>query len=322
MAARYAITEPLGRGKRAFRGVATSSDGRTRDVVIKRALPNLTKNQKFVAMFLDELRESVPLRHANVVETVDIAKTPDGAYFIVTEYVDGTDLKTFVARRKDIARHQALHVLIECCRGLAHAHALDVVHRDVSPRGILLGTKGEVKVVDFGLAKANTQLESSDAGIVKGRFSYLSPEAASSLELDHRMDVFAAGIVLWELLAGRPLFVGETDYQTVMLVRDAHVPAIEALDPALDAIVRKALARDAAARFRSATAFGDALAEYAASRGIERAPSETAKLVRDVKFEVDCERSATSTDPGILARLQDDVRRMVSILDDSDRPDI
>jgi serine/threonine-protein kinase len=288
--------------------------------VIKRVLPNLTKNQKFVAMFLDELRSSVPLRHTNVVEVVDIAKTPDDAYFIVTDCVDGTDLRTLVTRRKDIASQHALHVMIECCKGLAHAHALNVVHRDVSPRAILLGTRGEVKLVDFGLAKANTQIESSDPGVVKGNFGYLSPEAASGLEIDHRTDVFAAGIVLWELLAKRRLFLGETDYQTVMMVREAHVPAIEALDPALDTIVRKALARDAEARFQSATAFGDALAEYAVSRRIELAASETAKLVQDVKFEVDYERSAKATDHGILAHVQDDVRRMVSILDDSDTP--
>jgi eukaryotic-like serine/threonine-protein kinase len=320
MGARYTVTEQLGRGSGAFRGVAESRDGRKRDIAIKQVVPNLTKNQKLVAMFLGELRASVSLRHANVVEVVDVAKTPEDAYFIVTEYVDGADLKTIVARRKEIASQHVLHVLIECCKGLAHAHAHDVGHRDVTPRAILLGTRGEVMLEDFGLAKANTQIESSDPGVVKGKFSYLSPEAASGLEIDHRMDIFAAGIVLWELLAGRRLFVGETDYQTVTLVREARVPAIEAIDPALDAIVRKALARDAAARFQSATAFGDALGEYAVSRGIKLAPSETAKLVRDVKLEVDYERSAKATDPAILARAQDDVRRMVSILDDSDRP--
>jgi serine/threonine-protein kinase len=178
-----------------------------------------------------------------------------------------------------------------------------------------MGTNGEVKLVDFGLAKANSQIESSDPGAAKEVFSYLSPEAASGREVDHRVDIFAAGIVLWELLAGRRLFVGPTDYQTVELIRAARIPAIDDLDPALDAIVRKALAHDFAARFQSAAELGAALAQYAVSRGIELARAETAKLVRDVKFEVDYDRSAKPIDRAALMRVQDSANRMVSILE-------
>jgi serine/threonine protein kinase len=324
MSARYAVTEPLGRGARVFRGTAVSTEGRKRDIAIMRVPPNLTTNQKFVDMFLAELRPSLSLRHTNVVELVDIAKTPEDAYFIVTEYVDGCDLKAFVARQKRVAIPHVLHILIECCKGLAHAHSLDVLHRDVSPRTVLLGTRGDVKLAEFGLAfglaKSSFQTESTDPGVVKGRFSYLSPEAASGPEVDHRSDVFAVGIMLWELLAGRRLFLGDNDYQTVMLVRDAHVPAIQDLDPTLDGIVRKALARDPATRFQSATAFGDALVQYASSREINPAPSETAKLVRDVQFGVEYERSANVTNVETLARVQDEVSRMVSIVGNDDRP--
>jgi serine/threonine-protein kinase len=178
-----------------------------------------------------------------------------------------------------------------------------------------------VKLVDFGLAKANAQIESSDPGIVKGKFSYLSPEAACGLDVDHRADVFAAGIVLWELVAGRRLFLGETDYQTVELVRDARVPAVEDLDPALETIVRRALARDVGARFQSARDFGDALAQYASSREIKLAPAEIGKMVGDVKFEIDYERSAKPIDQERLIRVQAEVAEMISILDDTDRPD-
>jgi serine/threonine-protein kinase len=284
--------------------------------VIARAAASLPGNQPFAALLLDDLRASVSLHHPNIVELVDIARTPEDAYFVVTEYVDGCDLQTLVARTKRIAPAHVLHVVVECCKGLAHAHARDVIHREVSPRAVLLGTRGEVKLVDFGLAKANAQIESSDPGIVKGKFSYLSPEAASGREVDHRVDVFAAGIVLWELLAGRRLFLGQTDYQTVELVRDARVPAIDDLDPALDAIVRKALARDVDARFHRATDLGDALARYAVTRDIELAASETAKVIRDVKFQVDYERSAKRMDHGSLADIQESVSRMVSILDE------
>jgi len=201
MGARYRITEPLGRGTRVFRGIAESSDGRTRDVAIARVVPSLPNNQKFAAMILDDVRAAASLHHANVVDLVDVGRTPEGAYFVVTEYVEGCDLKTFVSRRKRVALPHVLHVVVECCKGLAYAHSLDVIHRDVSPRALLLGTKGEVKLMDFGLAKANVQIESSDPSILKGKFSYLSPEAASGLEVDHRADVFAVGIFLWELVA-------------------------------------------------------------------------------------------------------------------------
>src|SRR5438876_7591123 len=124
MSARYTITESLGRGR--FRGMAESRDGFKRDVTIMRVLSNLTKNQKFVSMFLGELSSSRLLKHDNIVELLDIAKTPEDAYFVVTEYVEGCDLKTLVARRKRIAIQHVLHVMIECCKALAYAQSLDI----------------------------------------------------------------------------------------------------------------------------------------------------------------------------------------------------
>jgi serine/threonine-protein kinase len=315
MRARYRITAPLGRGKRVFRGVAELSGGRARDVAIMRVVPSLTKNQKFVAMLLDDMRSSLSLHHSNIVEVVDIARTLEDEYFVVTEYVDGCDLETIVSRRKRIELAHALHIIVESCRGLAHAHSFGAVHRDLSPRVVLLGTNGEVKLLDFGLAKANSQIESSDPGLVKGKFSYLSPEAASGVDVDHRADVFAAGIVLWELVAGRRLFLGPTDYQTVELIRAARVPAIEDVDPALDSIIRKALARDVVARFATAAELGNALDRYSASRDMKPARDEAAKLVSDVKFKVDAERS-NAFDHANLARVQESVNRMVSIIGD------
>src|SRR6266513_2654846 len=191
MRERYTITERLDHGGMAevFRGVSESMEGVKKSVAIKRILPNLTKNQKFISMFLDEARLSLFLQHANIVQVFDISRTPDNAYFLVMEYVDGCNLKSLI------------------------------VHRDISPPNILLSKNGEIKLVDFGLAKANSQIESTDPGVVKGKFSYLSPEAASGLEVDSRADVFAVGIILWELFTGRRLFYGDTDYQTVELVR-------------------------------------------------------------------------------------------------------
>ena len=122
-----------------------------------------------------------------------------------------------------------------------------------------------MKLVDFGLAKANSQIESTDPGVVKGKFSYLSPEAASGLPVDHRADVFAVGIILWELFTGKRLFYGDTDYQTVELVRQAKVPPLAPLNPEIDAeleqVVRKALASDPDDRYQNAADLGDALAQ-------------------------------------------------------------
>ncbi|HUQ02993.1 MAG TPA: serine/threonine-protein kinase, partial [Kofleriaceae bacterium] len=220
---RYTITERLDAGGMAevFRGVAESMEGFKKAVAIKRVLPNLTKNQKFVSMFLDEARLSLFLQHANIVQVFDISKTPDNAYFLVMEYVDGCNLKALIERQKQKTKRievaHTIYLMMECCKALQYAHSLDhpetnpplgIVHRDISPPTILLSQNGEIKLVDFGLAKANSQIESTDPGVVKGKFSYLSPEAASGLPVDHRADVFAVGIILWELFTGRRLFYG------------------------------------------------------------------------------------------------------------------
>src|SRR5205823_1423360 len=198
-----------------FRGVAESMEGFKKSVAIKRILPNLTKNQKFVQMFLDEARLSLFLQHANIVQVFDISRTPDNAYFLVMEYVDGCNLKALIERQKQknkrIEVAHAIYMMMECCKALNYAHFLEhtdtgeplnIVHRDISPPNVLMSKNGEVKIVDFGLAKASSQIEATDPGVVKGKFSYLSPEAASGLPVDHRADVFAVGIILWELFTG------------------------------------------------------------------------------------------------------------------------
>src|SRR5262249_25066947 len=234
---RYRITERLDAGGMAevFRGVAESIQGFRKNVAIKRILPNLTKNKRFIAMFLDEARLSLHLQHANVVHVFDIG-VADGTYFIVMEYVDGANLKTVGESLKRQGRRMpvshTLYIMMEVCKGLGDAHGLadengrplGIVHRDISPPNILISKMGEVKLVDFGLAKAASQVEDTEPGVVKGKFSYLSPEAASGRDVDHRADIFAVGILLYELLTGKRLFFGETGYQTVELGRQGRRP--------------------------------------------------------------------------------------------------
>ena len=295
---RYRITERVAAGGMAevFRGVAESMQGFRKNIAIKRILPNLTKNKKFVAMFLDEARLSLSLQHANIVQVFDIGHSED-TYFIVMEYVDGIDLKALTEWRRRIGRRipiaHTLYIVMEICKGLSYAHEmlspetgrpLGIVHRDISPPNVLISKQGEVKVVDFGLAKATSQIETTDPGVVKGKMSYLSPEAARGEEVDSRADIFAVGILLYEMLTGKRLFYGETDYQTVELVRNAKIPPLRPqnpqVEPELEDVVRKALARRAEDRYVSTTDLQDALAHYSYSRGLKVISRDIAELVR------------------------------------------
>ena len=228
----------------------------------------------------------------------DIGHSED-TYFIVMEYVDGVDLKALLDWRRRIGRRipiaPRLYIIMEICKGLAYAHELPnpetgaplgIVHRDISPPNVLISKQGEVKVVDFGLAKATSQVEITDPGVVKGKMSYLSPEAARGEEVDARADIFAVGILLYEMLTGKRLFYGETDYQTVELVRNAKIPPIKPqnpqVEPELEDIVRKALAKRKEDRYQNATDLQDALAQYSYSRGLKVIARDIAELVRAV----------------------------------------
>jgi eukaryotic-like serine/threonine-protein kinase len=331
---RYTITERLDHGGMAevFRGVAESMEGFKKSVAIKRILPNLTKNQKFVSMFLDEARLSLFLQHANIVQVFDISRTPDNAYFLVMEFVDGCNLKSLIERQKQknkrIDAAATIYIMMECCKALNYAHFLEhpetneplgIVHRDISPPNILISKNGEVKLVDFGLAKANSQIESTDEGVVKGKFSYLSPEAASGAAVDHRADVFAVGIILWEMLTGRRLFLGDTDYQTVEQVRQARVPSIAAInaeiEPELEAVVRKALAKDVEDRYQSANDLGDALAQYLFSRRMKVTARDIAAIVKDTQLEMMRKRSSEPKESVIDKLINDEMNKMTSLVD-------
>jgi serine/threonine-protein kinase len=302
---RYTITERVDQGGMAevFRGVAEGIKGFKKNVAIKRILPNLTKNKKFISMFLDEARLSLHLQHANIVHVFDIGVAND-SYFIVMEYVDGLNLKGLIEHEKKRGRRMkvshTLWLMAEVCKGLSYAHEavdpedntpLGIVHRDISPPNILISKQAEVKLVDFGLAKATSQIEITDPGVVKGKFSYLSPEAASGVEVDHRADIFAVGILLWEMLAARRLFYGESDYQTVELVRQARVPSLRAVNPEVDAdleaVVMKALARDPRDRYQLAGDLQEALAQYLFAHGLKVTNQDLRTLVLEAVADRD-----------------------------------
>jgi serine/threonine-protein kinase len=276
---RYRVIEKLASGGMAevFRAESAGLEGFKKQVAIKRVLPHLSEKKKFISMFLDEARLSAHLSHSNCVQVFDIG-VGDNAYFIVMEYVDGADLKavleTLKKQGRELPVEEAVFIAIKICEGLCYAHELmdsegrpfGVVHRDVSPPNVLMTKHGEIKIVDFGLAKASSQLEKSEPGIIKGKFSYLSPEAALGKEVDHRTDIFAVGIILWEMLAGRRLFLGDTDFATVKLVQQAVVlPVSKAnakVPPDLERIVNRSLTRDPAQRYQSARELAISLNDF------------------------------------------------------------
>jgi serine/threonine protein kinase len=294
---RYQILDRIDAGGMAevFKAKSISMQGFERLVAIKRIHPNLVENDKFLNMFLDEAKLSLSLNHANIVQVFDIGRSAE-TYFIVMEYVDGINLKalidTLLQRDLRIPVAQAAYILNEVCKGLAHAHQkrdldgnhLGIVHRDVSPPNVLVSTEGEVKLTDFGLAKGVFQAELTDPGVVKGKFGYLSPEAAHAHEVDIQTDVFACGIVLWEVLTGRRLFQGKSDLKTLELVRKADVVPPSTYNPDvpadLDHIVLKALAREKKDRYLSAQALGSDLHGFLFKHALQVSAYDIATLVR------------------------------------------
>ncbi|MCB9557032.1 MAG: serine/threonine protein kinase [Deltaproteobacteria bacterium] len=313
-----------------YRAEAELMQGMKKKVAIKRILPHLTKNQKFVSMFLDEARLSLYLDHANIVHVFDIGRSGN-TYFIVMEYVDGINLRnlseSLKRQNRGLKLEQCVFVAMEVCKGLGYAHdmrnpdddrPLGIVHRDVSPPNILLSRNGEVKLADFGLAKAASQLEQTDPGVVKGKFSYLSPEAASGIEVDYRADIFACGIVLFEMITGRRLFYGETDYQTVELVRQAKIPPLRELAPEvpeqLEQIVERSLSRDPDQRYQHAYEMQDALAQLLFTRGLKVTSRDLAHVVRRCLDERQMTAPPIAGTPGVINHLiQDEVRKFTSL---------
>jgi len=299
---RYRVIEKIASGGMAevFRAESAGLEGFKKTVAIKRVLPHLSEKKQFIGMFLDEARLSAHLSHSNCVQVFDIG-VGDNTYFIVMEYVDGADLKGVIEHQKRLGRRipveEACLICVRICEGLAYAHDardpkgnhLHIVHRDMSPPNVLITRHGEVKIVDFGLAKANSQLEKSEPGIIKGKFSYLSPEAALGRPVDARTDIFAVGIILWELLAGRRLFMGDSDLETVRLVQSVTVPPIRQLNPKvtpeIERVIARALTQDPNDRYQTARQFGEDLNNMLFH--LDRAVSsfDIAKLVEPVAAE-------------------------------------
>ncbi|HEX3763285.1 MAG TPA: serine/threonine-protein kinase [Kofleriaceae bacterium] len=255
---RYELLDRIGVGGMAeiFRGKAVAAGGFEKPVAIKRILPHLSQDKRFVELLIAEAKVLSLLKHRNIVQIYDVGLGDDGQYFLVMEYVDGKDLgavqRGLEARRRRIPFDLALHVGAEICEALEHAHSarapdgkpMSLVHRDVSPSNVLLSRAGEVKLTDFGIAKRAEQ-ESTGHGAVRGKFAYISPEQARNEHIEPRSDVFSVGILLWELVTSRRLFSGLSDMEALRAVREAQVPRPREFDaklsPDIDALIMAAL---------------------------------------------------------------------------------
>ncbi len=273
---RYELYDSIASG-----GMATIHLGRllgevgfARVVAIKRLHPHLASDPEFAAMLLDEARLAAGISHPNVVSTIDVV-TADGEIFLVMDYIEGDSLShlvRFTRKAKALVEPAIVSsVMSGALYGLHAAHiatdergtSLNIVHRDFSPQNILIGTDGVPRVLDFGVAKAARRIAQTEAGRTKGKFSYMAPEQVRMGELDHRADIFSAGICTWEALTGRVLFGTEDPGRTIAKVIECEVPAPSTLapgiDPSVDAIVLRALAKNPDQRFQTAREMAIAL---------------------------------------------------------------
>ncbi len=279
---KYTLIRKLATGGMAelFLAIQRSVAGFEKLIVIKRILPSMTQDRSFIDMLLHEARIAATLSHPNIVQIFDVGHV-DGAYFIAMEHVHGEDLRSIVRqmKKKGVAEFPLEHtisIVSGICAGLAYAHEkrdldgtpLNIVHRDISPQNVVVTFTGDIKVVDFGIAKSDAKLmEDTKSGKLKGKVPYMSPEQARGEQVDWRSDIFAVGTMLFELTTGKRLFKCASEYETLKLICDRDYPFPSMVragyPPELELIVMKALAKDRNARFQSAREMQGALEEFA-----------------------------------------------------------
>ncbi len=288
---------------------ALGPEGFAKDVVIKRVRPHLATDPVFVDMFVAEARLASRLNHRNIIHIFDFDRHED-TYYLAMEFVRGASLWELRRRCREkcvaIPPVLAAHIGAEVAHGLAYAHRLtdggqplNLVHRDVTPHNILLSFEGTVKLTDFGIARANNSVTAP--GVLKGKYAYMSPEQARGEQVDSRTDLFALGVVLWEMLTGGRLFEGDSDLAILRAVQRSEIAPPARLNPdvpeALDAAVMRALQRDAGRRYQSATELARDLAQVVLQNARSFADTDVGAFLRRVVGEPDGDPVFTSKPP-------------------------
>jgi len=272
-------------------------EGFQKTVAIKRILPHLTDNDEFVTMFVDEAKLAAQLNHNNIIHIYDLGKI-DRSYYIAMEYIEGRDLRSLM---KECREHEttlpiplALHITTLLASALDYAHRkrdfenrdLGLVHRDVSPQNVLISNDGDVKLCDFGIAKAASKASHTRAGALKGKLQYMSPEQAWGKDIDHRSDIFSLGLVLYEMLTGRKLFAGDSELSILEQVRNPKIQPPSEINPEVTAdveqIVMKALGTDREERYQSARDMQKELEKVMRKHGWAPDSADLAQFMKDL----------------------------------------
>ncbi len=264
---KYLLLEKLATGGMAqlYKGKMIGVEGFEKLVAIKQILPHLVEEKEFISSFIDEAKLAAMLHHQNIVQIYDFGNM-EGTYYIAMEYLQGRDLRMIVSKAKEknkpLHLEQILFIMSNICSGLDYAHKmrdfegkpLNIIHRDISPQNIMITYEGEVKILDFGIAKAATQRTLTQMGMIKGKVAYMSPEQAAGKVIDSRSDIFSAGILFYELITGRRMFTGET-MQILANVRDAEFEPVAAiinnLPPGIYKILNRVLAKEPDQRYQT-----------------------------------------------------------------------
>ncbi len=303
---KYFLLDLVAQGGMAeiYRARMATPDGGARLVAIKRILANYSKNPEFVKMFKGEIKTTSSFTHPNIVQIYDYGEE-ENQLFLSMELVDGKNLRQFISRIADLKTsfpvEMILYIMEQAAAALAYAHQfkdrftgknLNIVHRDISPQNILISYDGAVKLIDFGIAKAvneaSAHIEETKAGVIKGKPSYLSPEQVEGETLDGRSDVFALGIVLWELLVGKRLFVSENDYAVLKLIENCthyvKPPSMynSKIPTELDALVLKCLQKNKDQRYLNAEEMQRAIHRFLYQFAPDFAPSDVAYYVKEL----------------------------------------
>jgi len=278
---KYTLLRKLAQGGMAelFLAIQRSVAGFEKLIVIKRILPAVSQDTAFIEMLLHEARIAATLSHPNICQTFDVGQA-EGSFFIAMEHVHGEDLRSIVRqmKKRDVAEfpvEHAIAIILGMCAGLAYAHEhhdmngkhLHIVHRDISPQNVVVTFAGDVKIVDFGIAKSDKKFtENTKSGKLKGKVPYMSPEQARGEAVDPRTDLFATGVMLFELTTGKRLFKGASEYETLKLICDEEYPLPSQVRPDypkdLESIVMRALSKNKDERYPSARAMQRDLEEF------------------------------------------------------------
>jgi serine/threonine-protein kinase len=297
---KYILLEKLATGGMAevYLAKMPGAENVSKYFAIKRILPQFSGNLEFIEMFKEEAKIAVNLSHSNVVSIYEFGEL-NGQFYIVMEFVGGRNLRQILNKLGKVGKRfsidQILFVIGEVAKGLDHAHRsidgttgrrLNITHRDMSPQNVMVSFDGEIKIVDFGIAKAESKIENTRAGTLKGKFGYMSPEQADGQEVDFRTDIFSVGIVFWELIAGERLFVANNEINTLRKIRDCVVPSLNKIDPSIPAelerIVNKALARDRNLRYQSCSELQKDISKFMNRQYPDFSPQDFSHFMRSV----------------------------------------